>query len=36
MRCGWIAQAGEYKEFPALHGEQNADWLILGGGFTGL
>ena len=36
MRCGWIAQAGPYREFPALAGEQTTDWLIIGGGFTGL
>lgn len=36
MQCGWIAQAGSYREFPALVGEQTADWLIVGGGFTGL
>jgi glycine/D-amino acid oxidase-like deaminating enzyme len=36
MQCGWIAQAGDYRAFPALRGEQTADWLILGGGFTGL
>lgn len=36
MQCGWIAQAGAYREFPALVGEQTADWLIVGGGFTGL
>ncbi len=36
MRCGWIAQAGTYRDFPTLVGEQSADWLIIGGGFTGL
>lgn len=36
MRCGWIAQAGTYRQFPVLVGEQTADWLIIGGGFTGL
>ena len=36
MQCGWIAQAGQYRAFPALLGEQTTDWLILGGGFTGL
>jgi glycine/D-amino acid oxidase-like deaminating enzyme len=36
MQCGWIAQAGPYQEFPALVGEQTTDWLIVGGGFTGL
>jgi glycine/D-amino acid oxidase-like deaminating enzyme len=36
MQCGWIAQAGDYRAFPALAGEQTADWLIIGGGFTGL
>jgi len=36
MQCGWIAQAGTYREFPTLVGEQATDWLIVGGGFTGL
>lgn len=36
MQCGWIAQAGAYREFPELVGEQSTDWLIIGGGFTGL
>ena len=36
MQCGWIAQAGPYREFPFLSGEQTTDWLIIGGGFTGL
>ena len=36
MQCGWIAQAGQYRAFPALLGEQTTDWLILGGGFAGL
>lgn len=36
MQCGWIALAGSYREFPALVGEQTTDWLIIGGGFTGL
>jgi glycine/D-amino acid oxidase-like deaminating enzyme len=36
MQCGWIAQAGSYREFPALVGDQTTDWLIVGGGFTGL
>lgn len=36
MECGWIAQAGSYREFPVLSGDQTTDWLIIGGGFTGL
>jgi len=36
MQCGWIAQAGSYRQFPELVGEQKTDWLIVGGGFTGL
>lgn len=33
---GWIAQAQPYRAFPALSGQQPTDWLIIGGGFTGL
>lgn len=36
MKCGWIAQAEPYREFSSLTGEQTTDWLIIGGGFTGL
>jgi glycine/D-amino acid oxidase-like deaminating enzyme len=35
-RSGWVALAGDYKVFPTLAGETKADWLIIGGGFTGL
>lgn len=35
-RSGWIALAGTYREFPALTGDHKTDWLIIGGGFTGL
>lgn len=35
-RSGWIALAGDYRAFPALSGEHKTDWLVIGGGFTGL
>ncbi|MDY0871354.1 NAD(P)/FAD-dependent oxidoreductase [Dongia rigui] len=35
-RSGWVALAGTYKNFPALAGASKADWLVIGGGFTGL
>ncbi|MFK0087478.1 NAD(P)/FAD-dependent oxidoreductase [Pseudomonas sp. NPDC090755] len=35
-RCGWIVQAGEAAAYPGLRGVEQADWLIIGGGFTGL
>ncbi|MFM0202510.1 FAD-binding oxidoreductase [Paraburkholderia fungorum] len=34
--CGWIAQAGVSPPRAALKGTQKADWLVIGGGFTGL
>ncbi|TDG20268.1 FAD-binding oxidoreductase [Paraburkholderia silviterrae] len=34
--CGWIAQAGSSPASAALKGTQQADWLVIGGGFTGL
>ncbi|WP_095146608.1 FAD-binding oxidoreductase [Pseudomonas sp. Irchel s3b6] len=34
--CGWIAQTPPSAAQPPLHGRQTADWLIIGGGFTGL
>ncbi|WP_095169914.1 FAD-binding oxidoreductase [Pseudomonas sp. Irchel 3H3] len=34
--CGWIAQTPPSVAQPPLHGAQKADWLIIGGGFTGL
>ncbi|WP_152223404.1 FAD-binding oxidoreductase [Pseudomonas sp. SCB32] len=34
--CGWIAQAGELPARAQLVGTQRADWLIIGGGITGL
>ncbi|MBO9550385.1 FAD-binding oxidoreductase [Pseudomonas sp.] len=34
--CGWIALAGESPLKPRLEGTQQADWLIIGGGITGL
>lgn len=36
IESGWIAQAGPYRSFPALTGNVTTDWLIIGGGFTGL
>lgn len=34
--CGWIALAGESAVKPRLEGTQKVDWLIIGGGITGL
>lgn len=34
--CGWIAQAGVSPPGAILQGTQKADWLVIGGGFTGL
>lgn len=34
--CGWIALAGESPARPSLTGAQKTDWLIIGGGITGL
>ncbi|NTZ72316.1 FAD-binding oxidoreductase [Pseudomonas protegens] len=34
--CGWIALAGQTSPRPTLKGLQKADWLIIGGGITGL
>ncbi|MDH4563972.1 FAD-binding oxidoreductase [Pseudomonas sp. BN411] len=34
--CGWIALAGESPVRPRLAGAHKADWLIIGGGITGL
>jgi len=33
---GWVALAGDYKIHPTFEGMQNADWVVIGGGFTGL
>lgn len=35
-RCGWIALAGESAPHPRLDGNHTTDWLIIGGGITGL
>jgi glycine/D-amino acid oxidase-like deaminating enzyme len=35
-QSGWIALAGPYSTFPALTGPVSTDWLVIGGGFTGL
>jgi len=35
-RCGWIALAGESAPHPRLDGHSTCDWLIIGGGITGL
>ncbi|MEQ6290173.1 NAD(P)/FAD-dependent oxidoreductase [Vogesella sp. GCM10023246] len=34
--CGWIAQAGVSPCAARLQGKQKADWLVIGGGYTGL
>jgi glycine/D-amino acid oxidase-like deaminating enzyme len=34
--CGWSALAPEHAEFPALKGVHKADYVVIGGGFTGL
>ncbi|TFF14207.1 FAD-dependent oxidoreductase [Pseudomonas sp. BCA14] len=34
--CGWIAQAGESPVRDPLSGKQQADWLVIGAGITGL
>ncbi len=34
--CGWIAQAGSAAARPRLSGSQQADWLVIGAGITGL
>ncbi|CAI8723792.1 NAD(P)/FAD-dependent oxidoreductase [Pseudomonas serbica] len=34
--CGWIAQAGDSPLRDPLKGTQQADWLVIGGGITGL
>ncbi|WP_079228806.1 NAD(P)/FAD-dependent oxidoreductase [Pseudomonas putida] len=34
--CGWIALAGESPQRPRLLGTHKVDWLIIGGGITGL
>lgn len=36
IQSGWIAQAGPYRSFLALTGTVTTDWLVIGGGFTGL
>ena len=35
-RCGWIAQAGDSPSRDTLSGTQQADWLVIGAGITGL
>ena len=34
--CGWIAQAGDWPARDSLSGKQQADWLVIGAGITGL
>jgi glycine/D-amino acid oxidase-like deaminating enzyme len=34
--CGWIAQAGDSPARNPLSGKQQADWLVIGAGITGL
>lgn len=34
--CGWTHTAGKSPSYPALNENKNADWVIVGAGFTGL
>ena len=34
--CGWINCLEPRKSFPILKGRQLADWVVIGGGYTGL
>jgi glycine/D-amino acid oxidase-like deaminating enzyme len=34
--CGWINSLEPRKAFAILKGQQRADWVVIGGGFTGL
>lgn len=34
--CGWYALSPKYRQFPVLTKDLHADYLIIGGGFTGL
>lgn len=34
--CGWIATSKTWPEYPSLSGTHQADWVIVGTGFTGL
>ena len=34
--CGWIKQLPSRQNRPYLSSEQRADWVVLGGGYTGL
>ncbi|MCJ8337114.1 MAG: FAD-binding oxidoreductase [Pseudomonadales bacterium] len=34
--CGWIKCLGPRENFPVLEGNHSADWVIIGGGFTGI
>ena len=34
--CGWIKQLPSRQSRPYLSREQHADWVVLGGGYTGL
>jgi len=34
--CGWIKQLPPRRSRPSLSGEQHADWVVLGAGYTGL
>ncbi len=36
VQSGWIAQAGSYRAFPSVTGSAVTDWMVIGGGFTGL
>ncbi|MER8970028.1 FAD-binding oxidoreductase [Mesorhizobium sp. M0808] len=34
--CGWLSQLPERSTRPALNGTQRADWVVVGGGYTGM
>ena len=35
-RCGWTSLSGDWPAYPNLTGKHNADWVIIGAGYTGL
>lgn len=34
--CGWTKLAGQWKQYAKLSNSQQADWVIIGAGFTGI
>ncbi|RWG43053.1 MAG: FAD-dependent oxidoreductase, partial [Mesorhizobium sp.] len=34
--CGWLNQLPERSTRPTLNGTQKADWVVVGGGYTGM